>query len=57
MAAACSAVPVRAFPTWVFGNGQVIEGELDFDTLEGLLDVTAPGGELAAPAADVAAAW
>ena len=42
MAPACSALPVRAFPTWVI-NDQVIEGELDFDQLEGLLDATPAG--------------
>jgi hypothetical protein len=28
---------VQAFPTWVIGN-QIIEGELDFDTITSLLD-------------------
>lgn len=27
MAPSCAAVPVRAFPTWVFPNGSIVEGE------------------------------
>ncbi|KIY92972.1 hypothetical protein MNEG_14991 [Monoraphidium neglectum] len=37
LAPACAEVPVQAFPTWVIGN-QIIEGELDFDTITSLLD-------------------
>jgi hypothetical protein len=37
MEAACEAVPVRAFPTWTIGD-QIIEGEMEFDAIEALLD-------------------
>ncbi|KAI8464566.1 MAG: hypothetical protein J3K34DRAFT_474223 [Monoraphidium minutum] len=56
VAPACAAVPVQAFPTWVVGS-QVVEGELDFDTLTALLDAQASGSAaVAAPTAEVAAA-
>jgi len=52
--AACEAVPVKAFPTWVIG-GRVIEGELDLDELEEMLNsdqrAAAAPASAAAPAA------
>lgn len=37
MDAACESLPVRAFPTWVIGD-QIVEGELEFDAIESMLE-------------------
>lgn len=37
-AAACEAVPVKAFPTWVFPGGRIVEGEMSFEDIEAELD-------------------
>ena len=49
MSTSCAAVPVRAFPTWVFPSGAVVEGEMDLDAIEAALD--APAQPMQLPAA------